>query len=108
MKKLCKFSKTLEEFENAINSKQVDINEIFGNDNNALLWATSYDKDDIATLLIEKGADLNHQTDRGESNQLYMIYYKLYSYYIYDLEYKFTLYIVKFYSSFRLQNFSSL
>ena len=68
MDKLCQVGTSIEEFENAINTYQVDVNENFGDDNKtALKWAATGNKDNIVSLLIEKGANIDFQDKFGRS-----------------------------------------
>ena len=66
MEKLCKKRTNLEEFEKAISSNQVDVNEKFGHEQStALMWAAEEGYDKIVSLLIEKGANMDLQNKYG-------------------------------------------
>ena len=76
MEKLCKEGTTLEEFEKAISSNQVDVNEIFGSEKKAaLIWAVMNGYYSIVSLLIEKGASMDIKDKFGE---LVLYIYKLF------------------------------
>ena len=69
MEKLCVEGTSLEEFQKAIDGRQVDVNEVFGNfKTTALIWAAENNKDSIISLLIEKGANVNAKNKYGESS----------------------------------------
>ena len=71
MEKLCVEGTSLEEFQKAIDGRQVDVNEVFGEDKiTALIWAAKNNKYNIASLLIDKGANVDAKNKNGESSYI--------------------------------------